>query len=102
MSTHIKQVYPSRDNGQRTGDDEIPFRAAFSMLQTIVNNIPEGERDSARITGWKSLRLVHDHTDSAQEVAEKRVSLLMEMIQAGRDGLTKEEVAVFADRLAAV
>lgn len=102
MSTHTIQLYPSPENCQRTDVDEISFRIAVQMLQDIVDRMPVLERSTARLTGWMGVRLVADHTDTADEVNDKRTAIVTEMIAAGHGGLTADEVAGFAARLAAV
>lgn len=103
MSTHVLQIYPSPANCQHTNDDEIDFHTAAVMLSAIVDALPEEERKTARITGWLGLRLVVDHVDSPAEVAAKREAIITDMMYAGaRDGLTKDQLADYAKRLAAV
>lgn len=78
---------------ERTSEtDEVPALWAVGQIERQLKAIPEGERASAVLTGWRGARLQYRHERSPLEVAEDRLQILTRGLTSTRDGLTVDQI----------
>lgn len=72
MTTKTVDLYPSKDNFQRTNDREVPLQWAIGYQKALLDSIPESERATA-VTSWPP-KIAYTHvlteTEKLQEDLE--------------------------------
>lgn len=80
-----KQVYPNSNNRLELREEGIPLRWLADLVSSCLAEIPENERDTAKVQGYDSLRVTHSHTLSPVEMLQVKRQELEAKLSELRD-----------------